>query len=184
MVMQDYFHEVRFRERARVRLDSTLAGAAAVFGVLTLNTLDGNYAGGSLFLPALAFVLIAAVQHLRQRDRGFTRVRRFYIAAAALLLLLFVPFGPLAFFYASPFGVLAVSVAICAAVERSRHAGIASAALALVALIVRPGLFSTIRELPYDVSAVADSVVGILGVSVAATAAALAWRQETRALER
>jgi hypothetical protein len=184
MVMQDYFHEVRFRERARVRLDSTLAGSAALFGAVTLGTLDGNYTGGSFFLPALAFVVIAAVQHLRQRDRGFARVRRFYIAAAALLLLLFVPFGPLVFLYASPFGVLAVSVAICAAVERSRYAAIAGAALVLVALIVRPGLFSKIRELPYEVYAVADSVVGVLGVSAAAAAAVLAWRQETRALER
>jgi hypothetical protein len=184
MVLQDYFHEVRFRERARVRLDSTLAGSGALFGALMLGTLGWRWNGGSIFLPALALVMIASVQHLRQRDRGFARVRRFYIGAAALVLLPFVPGGLLAFTVATPFGVFAVSIAICAAVERSRYAAIAAAALVLVALIVRPGLFSKIRELPYGVYVVADSVVGILGVSAAAAAAVLAWRQETRALER
>ncbi|TGO04614.1 hypothetical protein SERN_2207 [Serinibacter arcticus] len=68
--------------------------------------------------------------------------------------------------------------------ERSRYAGIAAAALVLVALIVRPGLFSKIRELPYEAYAVADSVLAVLGVFAAAAAAVLAWRQETRTLER
>lgn len=179
--MQDHVDEVRLRERASVRLDSTLAGSAAVFGALALGTLDGQYPAVAFFLPSLAFVVIAAAQHLRQRDRGFARVRRFYVGAAVLAAVPFVPLGVVALSMLSPFGVLAVSVAISAVAERSRYAGVAAAALVLTALVSLPGLFSKIAGFPYDV---ADLVLGICALLVAATAAVLAWRTETRALAR